>query len=188
MIARCLGCDGGGIGAIALARLVAEIIPNERLAVLSSQLLSRTQPALVDLYIGLAAGGVAAYVTVRTKALHAIPGAAVAVALVPPLATTGVLLHQDDPSLALNALLLFGTNLAAIVLAAALVFLASGFHPNPLAEGVGRRWERRLGLAAAMLAVVVVIAIPLGARTAALIREASLEADVSADVQSWAGS
>jgi uncharacterized membrane protein len=49
--------------------------------------------------------------------------------LVPPLASVGVLLARDQNALARGAGLLFATNLFGIVLAAALVFLLTGFVP-----------------------------------------------------------
>ncbi len=176
---------GGTIGGVGTAWLIAFIVPDERLAILPHELLSRTQPALLDLVVGLAAGAAAAYVTVRTKSGAALPGAAVAVALVPPLAATGVLLNHGGTPLARNAFLLFLTNLAAIVLAAILVFLASGFHPHPLEENGPHRWRRRLGLIAATVAVIAV-ALPLAARTTGLIREGQLKSAIAADVRKWA--
>lgn len=122
-------------------------IPNE--------LLSRTEPNLADLFIALAAGAAGAFATVRPDVSASLPGVAVAVALVPPLATAGVLFGIGDASLAFDALLLFITNVVAIVAAAVVVFAVAGIRP-----GSGRWWYniRVLGV----LAVgVVSIGIPL---------------------------
>lgn len=83
---------------------------------------------LLDLVVGVAAGAAGAYVTVKPRALAALPGVAIAVTLVPPLAATGILLQHGEHRLARGAALLLLTNLAAILLAAMLVFLAAGFR------------------------------------------------------------
>ncbi|WP_232772567.1 DUF389 domain-containing protein [Psychromonas sp. Urea-02u-13] len=72
-------------------------------------------------------------------------------ALVPPLAVTGIGLGWLDFHVAWGALLLFLTNLAGIVLAAALTFLALGFAPFTRAKK---------GLTIAFFAVVLV-SVPL---------------------------
>lgn len=50
---------------------------------LTEEILSRTNPELPDLIVALSAGIAAAYLTLRREALAALPGVAVAVALVP---------------------------------------------------------------------------------------------------------
>jgi uncharacterized membrane protein len=66
-------------------------------------------------------------VAVRTEASGALPGVGIAVALVPPLATVGLTAGLGEWDLAAGALLMFLTNLVAIVLAAGLVFVGAGF-------------------------------------------------------------
>jgi uncharacterized membrane protein len=56
---------------------------------------------------------------------------AIAVALVPPLATTGIGLTLGSGAIAGGASLLFLTNLSAITAAGSLVFLLFGFRPDP---------------------------------------------------------
>ena len=66
-------------------------IPEPRQVTIASQkLLARTGPGLLDLAIAIAAGAAGAYVLVRKEAIGALPGIAIAVALVPPLATVGM--------------------------------------------------------------------------------------------------
>ena len=87
-----------------------------------------------------------------------LPGVAVAVALVPPLSTVGVLLGADEPDLAANAMLLFLTNLVAIILAAIVVFALAGYEPDE-GDVVGRLRLRRSILA--LLVLLVAISYPL---------------------------
>ncbi len=125
---------------------------------LSGEILARTEPTLLDMGVALAAGAAGAYVLVRTRAGAALPGVAIAVALVPPLATAGALLAHGESDLASGALLLFATNLVGIVLAASLVFLLTGFVPQ--ARSLSHSREIRVGLVASGV-LVLAVAYPL---------------------------
>jgi uncharacterized hydrophobic protein (TIGR00271 family) len=148
----------GAVMAIAVGFIVAVVLP--RLhdgSALPGEILARTAPNLVDLGIALAAGAAGAYIMIRSEASSALPGVGIAVALIPPLATVGITAGVGERDLALGALLLFITNLLAIVLAAGIMFALAGFGAYRSArvkmEGV---------LAGAVLVTLLfVIAIPL---------------------------
>lgn len=172
----------GTVGGIALAWITMELIPEPTVLTLqSSELLARTEPRLLDLAVALVAGGAGAYVLVRREAVGALPGVAIAVALVPPLATVGMMLDLGEPELAADAFLLYITNLAGIVLAAAVVMLVTGARPRDATHD-GR--SPRLGIALALLAVVVVT-VPLAAVTAERTRDAVDHDDAAAVVSDW---
>ncbi|MCP5097529.1 MAG: DUF389 domain-containing protein, partial [Chloroflexi bacterium] len=59
---------------------------------LNTELIARTQPTLIDLAIALFSGFAGAYALCRSDAAGALPGVAIAAALVPPLATVGITL------------------------------------------------------------------------------------------------
>ncbi|HRQ37188.1 MAG TPA: TIGR00341 family protein [Chloroflexota bacterium] len=96
---------------------------------LSSEILARTRPSLLDLGIALFSGLAAAYALSRSDAAGALPGVAIAAALVPPLATVGITFAAGYFWESLGALLLFATNLVSISSATALMFLVLGFRP-----------------------------------------------------------
>ena len=94
----------------------------------TSELISRGEPNQLDLIVALASGLAAAYATARPGLSGALPGVAIAAALVPPIATAGIgaaLGHYAD---ALGALLLFLSNIVAIVLGAAFSLYALGMR------------------------------------------------------------
>lgn len=93
----------------------------------NSQILSRINPSTVDLLIALAAGAAGAFATVNSRVSSGLAGVAIAVALVPPLAVVGICLGGGRYADASGAFLLFLTNFVAIVLAAGLVFVLTGF-------------------------------------------------------------
>jgi uncharacterized hydrophobic protein (TIGR00271 family) len=168
--------------AIGVAWVVSAVVPAFRPVFLSHELLSRTAPSLLDLAIAIAAGAAGAYVTVRRKASGALPGVAIAVALVPPLAAVGVLLELGRGHLATGALLLYATNLFAIVLSAAVVFLLTGFVPSGVARRRGRRIT--LGVLTTLLAVGAV-AYPLQRESRAVLDRARGEQAVGEAVAEW---
>ena len=88
----------------------------------TSEMLARTTPTLYDLAIAFASGFAGAYASVQPRINAALPGVAIAVALVPPLASCGLLAARGHWELSWGALMLFFANFFAIQLAAAAVF------------------------------------------------------------------
>ncbi|SDP42295.1 uncharacterized hydrophobic domain-containing protein [Actinopolyspora xinjiangensis] len=149
---------------------------------ISEEILSRTSPTVMDLGVALAAGAAGAYATVRREVGEALSGVAVAVALVPPLATVGITFGLGRNDLARGALLLYLTNLAVIVFVGALVFLFTGFAPEWRLIRESNRV--RLGLAVAALAVLAV-SVPLARHS---LNEVRINRDTSAAatrVEQW---
>jgi len=119
---------GAGVaGSILLAFGVAAWTPVAITFSANSQITSRVDPTTIDMLIALAAGAAGAYATVNKRVSSSIAGVAIAVALVPPLAVVGVSLSADRVGDATGAFLLFLTNFVAIVLAACVVFVLTGF-------------------------------------------------------------
>jgi uncharacterized hydrophobic protein (TIGR00271 family) len=152
----------GSLLAVALSALLALVT---QLPEPGTEILGRGHPTLLDLGIALFAGGIAGYARVNRGIAETIGGAAIAVALMPPLCVVGIGLSLERWELAYGALLLFATNLVGITLACALVFVVRG-----VAAGGSRR---ALWLAGAAL---VLIAIPLAYGTTQLIEQQRLEA------------
>lgn len=93
---------------------------------ISQQMYAREQPNLLDLIVALASGVAAAYAMGRPHLISALPGVAIAAALVPPIATAGLSFPMGDLTLAGGAALLFFTNVIAIVLGTAITFWSVG--------------------------------------------------------------
>ena len=101
-------------------------IPNE--------ILSRTQPTPNDLVIALAGGLAASYALAQTHLSAALPGVAIATALMPPLATIGIGIALGRWDIASGAALLFLTNAVTIAFSAILIFFLEGFRPRFLKD------------------------------------------------------
>jgi uncharacterized hydrophobic protein (TIGR00271 family) len=125
---------------------------------LTHELLARGAPNLLDLIVALLSGIAAAYAYGRPGLMGALAGVAIAAALVPPIATTGIALAQGYADVARGAALLFGTNLVAIVLGAATAFWVLGIRGNRH-RGRRRLWARRAVLG--LILMVLVLSFPL---------------------------
>ena len=102
---------------------------------------ARTAPGLLDLGVALAAGAAGAYVAARRTGTDALPGVAIAVSLVPPLATVGICLELGRLDDAAGAGLLFLTNFASITVVASIVFILTG--AKPIAENADKPYRVR---------------------------------------------
>jgi uncharacterized hydrophobic protein (TIGR00271 family) len=96
---------------------------------ITSEMMGRLNPSLLDLGVAIIAGVAAAYTKSFKEILQGLAGVAIAVALVPPLAVAGIGLGRGDLFFFGHAFLLFLTNLVGIVFAAILTFRVLGFSP-----------------------------------------------------------
>ncbi|SFV90787.1 hypothetical protein MNB_SV-4-31 [hydrothermal vent metagenome] len=138
----------GVLAVIVTAALTSVLTPIERL---TPEMAGRLSPTILDLFIAIVSGVAAAYVKSNEKIASSLAGVAIAVALVPPIAVSGIGLGWGEWHMFYSAFLLFVTNLVGIVLAAALTFTALGFSPLHLARKGVMVW----------LMIVALVAMPL---------------------------
>lgn len=122
------------------------------------QIMNRTSPRLMDLLAALVTGLAGAFALSRKDVSDTLPGVAIAISLVPPLANVGILLALGRPDLATGSLLLFATNYFAILLTGSLVFGLIGFSEAALTERSVS--SKRKAIVIALLALIL-IAVPL---------------------------
>ena len=130
---------------------------NEISSVTNSQVASRITPTIVDLAIAMAAGGAGAFALSRPDVSDSLPGVAVAIALVPPLAVVGLMVSQADWAAAIGALLLFTTNLVAILLVGGFVFVMTGVVPLFQISSNSDRIKKTMGMVAILGVLVVAV-------------------------------
>ncbi len=148
----------------------------------TDEITARVQPTLLDLVVAVAAGTAGAYATVRSDTSGALPGVAVAVALVPPLGAVGLTLEAGNMTFAFGAMLLYTTNLTAIVFAGIVVFVTTGFvPPRRLVTTV----PRILGGLIVALFLVAVITVPLARASRDAAASADRERDIREAVDEW---
>ncbi|MDJ0536578.1 MAG: TIGR00341 family protein [Xenococcaceae cyanobacterium MO_207.B15] len=158
-----LSIVGATIVALFLSSLTGHLID---ITDFGSEVLSRTQPNLVDLGIAVVAGGISAFAKVRKEVSDAVAGTAIAVALMPPLCVVGLSLSQSQLYFAKGAFLLYLTNLLGITLSCMVVFIIAGYtEPN-----------HTLGWTFALTSILV---LPLGASFLQLVRQSQLTTEIT---------
>jgi uncharacterized hydrophobic protein (TIGR00271 family) len=200
---QCSAVVGGSVVVVvATAAGLTAILPVHTITL---EISSRIRPTTLDLGVAVCSGLVGTLVTLaRGKRLSAaIPGVAVAVALIPPMAVAGFGMTAGwHHEVVWGALLLLGANLAGIVLSGVALFLLVGMHradmveaarvwhagssPNGVARlvcrlpGLNRAgvFGSALGRAGLVFGFVVVLAIPLSAAFSEVVREARVQSAV----------
>ena len=148
----------------------------------NTQIMTRTAPRLIDLGAALATGLAAAFATGRKDVSDTLPGVAIAISLVPPLANVGILLATGYPDLALGSLLLFVTNYLAILLTGAFMFALMGFPAAYRAQNSRRARRNSIAIAAVLLAVII---LPLTAASRTVIQESLIEQRAAGATKDW---
>jgi len=150
---------------VGLAYLVGVFVPIDVLAPTNTQVAGRVNPRFIDFLAALATGAVGAFALVRDDVADTLPGVAIAISLVPPLAVVGLTLEAGSPDQARGALLLFLTNVAAILVTGVAVMalyrvrrtaVTPEVHPDADGPPVRGRYP-----IAVVVALAVVVAVPL---------------------------
>ena len=172
----------GVVGAI-LVSMILSLFTIKVIAFESnSQITSRVAPSMVDLIVALAAGAAGAFAYSREDVADSLPGAAIAIALVPPLCVVGISLGHGAWTDAWGAFLLFLTNCLSILLAGGGMFAlfrldrASTEDLSPV--------NRRRAYTIIALGVVL-IAIPLAATTIKVGRDSIAQSRVTGIADQW---
>ncbi|MDX1345200.1 MAG: TIGR00341 family protein [Sedimenticolaceae bacterium] len=120
-----------GLGlAVILSSIAGMLLPIEPLG---SEILARTDVGISGVLLALASGA-AAVLSLTTGVSSALVGVMVAVALLPPTATLGMMLGIGQYDYALGAALLLAVNVVCVNLSAKLVFLYRGVKPRTWLE------------------------------------------------------
>lgn len=171
----------GAFASVVLSALLAMVnsyLPFVTFQELPLEILSRTHPSPLDLVVALAGGLAAAYSLTEPKLSAALPGVAIATALMPPLCTIGIGLALQRWDVAGGATLLFITNAITIAFASALVFFLRGF--NPYRRNGTRLLPPSLQLS---LVLIVLLLIPLSYFSVQFVRQATEYRTINTVVQ-----
>ncbi len=175
----------GALAVVAIGWVMGLFVPVEVAAETNSQVAARVHPHLIDLIAALATGAVGAFALVRADVSDTLPGVAIAISLVPPLAVVGLTLESGATGQATGAALLFLTNVAAILFTGLIVMAL--YHVRSAAavadDASGADRNRALLLVVAFL---VVIAIPLTASSGRIVAETLGQRAVEDVAGQWA--
>ena len=175
----------GAASVIAIAYLIGLMVQGDITAATNSQVAGRVSPRLIDLLAALATGVVGAFALVRSDISDSLPGVAIAISLVPPLSVVGLTLESGADGEAAGALLLFATNVAAIIVTGTVVLLL--FRVREAAPDVGVKVGQLTGRTLAVVgAVLVVVAVPLTIGTMDVVNETRVLARATPVAEQWA--
>lgn len=107
--------------ALVVSMLVAAVFSSQQ-PDLTNEILKRTQPNLLNFAVALIAGLAVSYALAKPNVNETLPGIAVSVSLVPPLAIAGVGLARVNLSIISPAFILLFVNIIGIMFSAMIVF------------------------------------------------------------------
>lgn len=166
LMARALATSASGIALVVVLGLAIGLL--WPLADYSGELTARTRVGFDGIALALASGAAAA-LSLTAGASSALVGVMVAVALMPPAVTIGLMAGAGDWSLAAGAALLLSVNVVCVNLAAQIAFVAKGVTPRTWFEKQEARRavrENALIWAGLLLALAALLALK-ALRTAA---------------------
>ncbi len=172
----------GALIAILIAILLTWLnisLPFITLHDIPDEVLARTRPTPIDLLIALAGGLAAAFALAQPSLSAALPGVAIATALMPPLGTIGIGIAMGRWDVAGGALLLFVTNAVTIAFASMLVFWILGFSPGQQ-NGHGQHVPRSLAISAG---VTLLMLLPLTILSISFFQKASRDRNIDTVVK-----
>jgi uncharacterized hydrophobic protein (TIGR00271 family) len=172
----------GAVVVVLIGVVAAFVVPDIDLQT-NSQITSRTSPTLVDLIAAIATGFAGAVGLSRRDVAAVLPGVAIAISLVPPLAVVGICLGEGSVSLAMGALLLFVSNLVSMVIAGTLLFAALGYSAE--ADREARRVGAERKSYVTLVALLVAVLVPLGLNTALILVLHSWTGQVQTVTAEW---
>jgi uncharacterized hydrophobic protein (TIGR00271 family) len=141
--------------AIGIGVLLGLVVPVAISPSTNSQIVSRSTPTPVDLITALTAGAAGAYGLSRPDVTDSLPGVAIAISLVPPLSVVGISYSQAEWAAGNGALLLFMTNMVAILMMGGITFVMTGVTPLSVVYE-GQRRVRTALTSVLLLALIVV--------------------------------
>ena len=144
---------------LAVSILIGFVTPSGE--TLSEEILARGGPNALDLLIAVFAAAAATFAMARPNIVGAVAGVAIATALVPPVCAVGISLAQGALLNALGAVVLFFTNLVAIIAASSFTFSFLGITA---ARALPRHRRFSQLTRMALVAVLLVLFGPLTAR------------------------
>lgn len=120
----------------------------------SAELIGRTQPTLLDLFVAIF-GGIAGIVSIsKSERTNVIPGVAIATALIPPLCTAGYGIAEGNLSYFFGASYLFLINSVFIAIAS---FVIIRYLRFPFREHVDPKRERKVKRVMIIFSIIVMI-------------------------------
>lgn len=176
----------GAAAVVAIGYLLGLTVSTPVVAEVNGQVASRVSPRIIDLIAALATGAVGSIALARDDISDTLPGVAIAISLVPPLSVVGLTLESGETDQALGALLLFTTNVSAILAMGLLVMTAYRVRVVAGQGDTGTRPVHRRRAAIAIVSGLAIVSVPLAATSAKIAGSQRAERQVTEVADAWA--
>jgi len=143
----------------------------------------RTSPTFLSLFLALGSG-MAGSISVIRNVGSALVGVAIAVALIPPAATSGLGLAWGNLNVALSAAVLVLVNLLAINLSALILLWIAGYRPTETAQAARARSSLLLRVTVILVSIAV-LSVVLGLVTYTSFQVALFESQTNDELESF---
>lgn len=140
---------------MALAVLVAFVLPKPTFEQANDLMYLISNPTIITIPLSLFVGAASALTFVSGNK-EQLAGVAVAIALVPPAAVTGMALSIGNISMFFNALLIIFTNMASLILAGSLTFKLVGVSPSTYYRKKVSQEKFRKALVVSVVSIVII--------------------------------
>lgn len=144
------------------------------------QVAERTSPNFLSLFLALGSG-IAGAISIIRSAGSALVGVAIAAALIPPAATSGLGLEWGLPVVAFSSIVLVLVNMLAINVSALILFWVSGFRPYE-SSAVHLARKQVAGHVFILFSSILILSTVLGLVTYASFQAAHMEEQVNVEV------
>lgn len=178
---------GGAAAAVLIGFAVGLLVQTAVLGSTNAQVAARVSPRLIDLLAALGTGVVGSVALVRRDISDTLPGVAIAISLVPPLCVAGLVLESGSVAQFLGALLLFVTNVVAILGTGIVVMSVYGVSRLARRRAPGDTSTPSLLPPVTLLAgMLLLIGVPLTLTSVSISERSNLEGTVQTVGQDWA--
>ncbi|MFW5702402.1 MAG: DUF389 domain-containing protein [Candidatus Dojkabacteria bacterium] len=160
------------VGLILFLSLVATLLTTINQP--TEEILIRTNPTVLDLFIAIASGVIAVLAVYYPRISSSATGAAVSLSLLPPLSVVGIGIAFGSQEIVLGALLLFVANVTGMIFSGVITMYLLRFRP--WTKDDTKRF--RLGLIASVISILVIGA-PLVYLLIQTISESQIRSEVS---------
>ncbi len=175
----------GAAVAVGIGFAIGLTVAGDVVAATNSQVAGRVSPRLIDLLAALGTGVVGSVALVRRDISDTLPGVAIAISLVPPLTVVGLTLEAGAVDEAFGALLLFVTNVVAIIATGIVVMSFYGVNKLAAAERVdGSRRASLRKPVVLLISMLIIVGIPLSLTSVEIGAKSIIERVVE-EVEAW---
>ena len=110
------------------ASFLASLALSTQFTGITSEIAARAEPSLISMIVAIIAGFAASFALVKPQLNETLPGIAISVSLIPPIAVIGIGIAEFDWNLISGSFLLFAVNTIGIVFASMTTFSLMNFY------------------------------------------------------------